>query len=69
LHQQNPPVLDWRFQLTQVDLYNSHKMVVVVVVVVVISVNYCTCLYLKIWDTCYSAVVLKVLNVIWNYEN
>ena len=32
LHQQNPPVLNWRCQLTQVDLYNGHKMVVVVVV-------------------------------------
>ena len=34
LHQQNPPVLNWRCQLTQVDLYNGRKMVVMVVVVV-----------------------------------
>jgi len=34
LHQQNPPVLNWRCQLTQVDLYNDCRMVVVVVVVV-----------------------------------
>ena len=30
LHQQNPPILNWRCRLTQVDLYNGHKMVVVV---------------------------------------
>jgi len=35
LHQQNPPVPNWRCRLTQVDLYNGRKMVVVVVVVVV----------------------------------
>ena len=28
LHQQNPPVLNWRCRLTQVDLYNGRKMVV-----------------------------------------
>jgi len=33
LHQQNPPVLNWRCWLTQVDLYNGRKTVVVVVVV------------------------------------
>jgi len=32
LHKQNPPVLNWRCWLTQVDLYNGHKMVGVVVV-------------------------------------
>jgi len=32
LHQQNPPVLNWRCQLTQVDLYDGRKIVVVVVV-------------------------------------
>jgi len=26
LHQQNPPVLNWRCRLTQVDLYNGRKM-------------------------------------------
>jgi len=36
LHQQNPPVLDWRCRLTQVDLYNSRKTAIVVVVVVVV---------------------------------
>ena len=25
MHQQNPPVLNWRCQLTQVDLYNGRK--------------------------------------------
>ena len=30
LHQQNPPILNWRCRLTQVDLYNGHKTVVVV---------------------------------------
>jgi len=34
LHQQNPPVLNWRCQLTQVDLYDGRKMVVVVVVAI-----------------------------------
>ena len=34
LHQQNPPVRNWRCRLTQVDLYNGHKTVVVVGVVV-----------------------------------
>jgi len=28
LQQQNPPVLNWRCWLMQVDLYNGHKMVV-----------------------------------------
>jgi len=32
--QQNPPVLNWRCQLTPGDVYNGRKMVVVVVVVV-----------------------------------
>ena len=31
LHQQNPPVLNWRCRLMQADLYNSHKIVWVVV--------------------------------------
>ena len=31
LHQQDPPVLNWRCRLTQVDLYNGHKTMVVVV--------------------------------------
>jgi len=31
---QNPPVVNWRFRLTQVDLYNRHKIVVVCVCVV-----------------------------------
>ena len=31
LRQQNPPVLNWRCRLTQVDLYNGRKTVVVVV--------------------------------------
>jgi len=30
VHQQNPPVLNWRCQLMQVDLYNGRKTVVVV---------------------------------------
>ena len=30
LHQQNPPVFNWRCRLMQVDLYNGHKAVVVV---------------------------------------
>jgi len=38
LHQQNPTVLNWRCQLTQVDLYNGRKMVVVVVIKMVIVV-------------------------------
>ena len=33
LLQQNPPVLSWRCQLTQVDLFNSRKTVVVIVLV------------------------------------
>ena len=32
LHQQNPPVLNGRCRLMQVDLYNGHKTVAVVVV-------------------------------------
>jgi len=31
--QQNPPVLNWRWQLTRVILYDSRKMIVVVIVV------------------------------------
>ena len=30
MHQQYPPVLDWKCWLTQVDLYNGHKTVVCV---------------------------------------
>ena len=37
LHQENPPVLNWRCRLTQVGLHNGRETVVVVVVVV------CTC--------------------------
>jgi len=37
INKQNPPVLNWRCWLTQVDLYNGCKTVVVVVVVVVLS--------------------------------
>ena len=42
LYQQNPPVLNWRCQLTQVDLHNGHKTVVVVVVVSQNSNSRCT---------------------------
>jgi len=42
LHQQNPPVLNWRCWLMQVDLYNGHKMVVVVVVVVTYHMLTCS---------------------------
>ena len=38
LHQQNPPLLNWRCRLKQFDLYNDHKMLVVVVVVSVLAV-------------------------------
>jgi len=31
LHQQNPPVLNWRCRLAQVDMYNGRKTGVVVV--------------------------------------
>ena len=34
LHQQNPPVLNQRCQLTKVDLYNGHKTVVVVLLLI-----------------------------------
>jgi len=40
LHQQNPPVLNGRYRLTQVDLYNGRKMMAVVVVVLIS--NICT---------------------------
>ena len=36
LHPQNPPVLNWRCQLTQVDLYSGRKTVVVVLCVQII---------------------------------
>jgi len=36
-NQQNPPVLNWKRRLTQVDLCSGRKMVVVVVVVVYIA--------------------------------
>jgi len=42
LHQQNPPVLNWRCRLTQVDLYNDNKTVVVVVVSLCIY-EFCFC--------------------------
>jgi len=31
LHKENNPVLNWRYWLTQIDLYSGHKTVVVVV--------------------------------------
>ena len=37
LHQQNPRVLNWRCQLTQVDLYNGRKTVVAVVLISLIA--------------------------------
>jgi len=37
LRQQNPPFLNWKCWLTQVDLYNGHKTVVVVVVVITVE--------------------------------
>ena len=37
MHQQNPPVLNWRCQLKQVDLYIGLKTAVVVVVVDIAS--------------------------------
>ena len=27
-HERNPPILNWRCRLTQVDLYNGHKTMV-----------------------------------------
>jgi len=39
LHQQNPPVLNWKCRLTQVDLCNGRKTVVAVVVVVLSQQN------------------------------
>ena len=33
MHQQNPAVLNWRCQLTQIDLYNGCIKVIVVVIV------------------------------------
>ena len=27
-HERNPPILNWRCRITQVDLYNGHKTVV-----------------------------------------
>ena len=47
LHQQNPPVLNWRFRLQQVDLYTGHKTVVVVVVIVCVG---CVVSVLVCWD-------------------
>ena len=39
MHQQHPPVLYWRCRLTQVDLYNGHKIAVVVLSVLFSSSN------------------------------
>ena len=36
LHQENPPVFNWRCRLTQVDLYIRHKTAVVFVIVLVL---------------------------------
>ena len=44
LHQQNPPVPIWRYQLIQVDLYNGCKMVAAVV-----SVSVCLSVYLSLF--------------------
>jgi len=41
LHQQNPPLRNWRCRLKQVDLYNGRKMLVVVVVSVLAVVVTC----------------------------
>jgi len=40
-HQQNPPVLNWKCQLTQVDLYSGLETVVVLVAAQLL------CLYLR----------------------
>jgi len=43
LHQQNPPVVNWRCRLTQVDLYNGRNTMAVVVVTLLLDlwVSYC----------------------------
>jgi len=40
LHQQNPPVLNWRCQLMQVDLYYNNHKTEVVMTVIIDSTNY-----------------------------
>jgi len=41
LHQQNLPVLNWKCHLTQVDLYNGHKMVFFVLLLFQFSIRLC----------------------------
>jgi len=36
---QNPPVLNWRCQLKQVDLYKGHKMVVLIIIIITIIIT------------------------------
>jgi len=48
VHQQNPPVLNWRCSLTQVDMYNGHKMAVVPVVN--LTTHYRRCLNSNVSD-------------------
>jgi len=41
LHQQNPPVLDWRcIRLTQVHLYNGRRTLAAVVVVISLYITF-----------------------------
>jgi len=48
LHQQNPPVLNWRCRLTQVDLYNGRKTVVDRVWIIYLLGFFCSFAYLDV---------------------
>ena len=64
-HQQNPPVLNWRCQITQVDLYNGGKTVVVVVIGQLMESGfdqYCMNLQLLILSNPLLLVVLRLLS-------
>ena len=62
LHQQNPPVVNWRCWLTQVDQYYGHKIVVVLLFVGMLLLYYlkcCCCLmYLIFVRVCLICVSL-----------
>jgi len=66
LHEQNPPVLNWRCRLTQVDLYNGRKMVLVVVVVVLFLVL--GCMWCKVDCDQYCSVLSTALTPSAHYE-
>jgi len=68
LLQQNPVVLNWGYQLTQVVLYNGHKTVVVVVLavaLVVVVVVVVAAVLLLDWERTSNLLIIHVFTAVF----